>query len=219
VHPKNLIRAAIVLVLVISGSAIADDNAKYPCATTSFFTAPEPGKTLAPAQRPQRLAFAESLEAATRLLDDAVPSLSPDDREWLNGELTSTNGKRQLEAQMTTQYFKWVVKLRTTERLQELRGIKQAKSISEEMTWWLGLAASYSDSEFVDGLVQLAERGVISKAFLPYPNITGDSGNGTWRVYWNEHALQSYCGNQSRDIIIWVVHPYLQAIKHQPQKK
>lgn len=97
-----------------------------------------------------------------KVLNEAIPELSPEENKWLDGELKSHNQERAIKALKSKEYA--IRKLKPWAQSLDLR---TNKFFSDKPESWSHLAYWFIDTQSTYDLVKLVDYGVISRNVIP----------------------------------------------------
>jgi hypothetical protein len=174
----------------------ADRRDLLPCPAETFFG---DYYRASPASPERRREFARMLLRRLEKLENAVPELSPAEREWLAGELTKT-GRRNLTASDSIQNQKFTARMFIGKDLPLLRRLSSdGLALREEVNLWALVAENYEDYGYARAIGALVDANVIEAEFAPYPAEGLSTGD----------MLDFICRGQARQIMFPIVQPYL----------
>lgn len=119
-------------------------------------------------------------------IDKQVPVLSPREREWLDGEINSSEGRftpRVLRAMDSREYDVSTAKSHFALLLPDLQLLSQLKTVSykDEVLLWAKVASRLPDGELWQAVESLVKRKIISKSSAEEFGHSFLAGNATLR--------------------------------------
>jgi hypothetical protein len=143
---------------------------------------------------PEQSALAKYWVEAFERLDSAIPSLSPREQQWLEQEMSASDGQRRVRAVGSREYAIRQAKLDSANLLAIVRSLSEGKWRPSARTGWIFLANSLIDQFADQHLERLVRDKVIALEALPRSwSVWADANRVGWvrygRVGLAQHVL------------------------------